>query len=62
MFSDNEFVIDEFDCCLREIIVPILQSFIKKNQMSVRFYFEGIMSNEFKLIIHKAIKMSEPPV
>ena len=23
---------------------------------------EGIMSNEFKLIIHKAITMSEPPV
>ena len=23
---------------------------------------EGIMSNEFKLIIHKVIKMSDPPV
>ena len=39
MFSNNEFSIVEFDCYLRERTVPILRSFIKKNQMSVRFYF-----------------------
>ena len=41
MFSNNEFSILQFDCCLRERIVPILQSFIKKNQMSIRFYFHN---------------------
>ena len=30
MFSNNEFSIVEFDCCLREKTVPILLSFIKK--------------------------------
>ena len=39
MFSNNECSIVEFDCYLRERTVPILRSFIEKNQMSVRFYF-----------------------
>jgi hypothetical protein len=39
MFSNNEFSIIEIDCYLRERTVPILLSFIEKNQMLVRFYF-----------------------
>jgi hypothetical protein len=39
MFSNDEFSLVEFDCCLRERTVPILPSFIQKNQLIVRFYF-----------------------
>jgi hypothetical protein len=46
MFSNNEFSIVEFDCYLHEWTVPILPSSIKKNQMSVRFYFRMLQTGD----------------